>query len=378
MKIPGVGSIQKLEDKPNNKCRKWRLRVYVGLNPRTGKGREKSKRFTGTIKEAKVELARFADEAANTQHSDGRKMSVDELCDEWIQERLALHLISESTASKNRYLLATLCRHIGKIDANKLKTYMVTDAVKALMAGDSPSGKNLSGTTMQAVLTATQSMYDWALKHGHVSDNPIRDVPRPKNDTERRRALTYEQLSELTSKLTPTDHRHAALMLALHAGLRLTETTLIQWQNVNFLSGYILVPGTKTNASYGTVPLYDSFTQWLLAWKESQRIALSNHGLVQCDSTPVLTDEYGQLMTPKAIQRWWARNRKRYGLDGFKFHELRHTFATHLARSGATPDHIKNAMRHSDPRMALEIYNHVAIEDTHKMMQRFDPHIPVA
>ena len=44
-KVIGEGTIVQLEkDKPKSKCRKWQLRVPVGLDPRTGKYKTRTRR----------------------------------------------------------------------------------------------------------------------------------------------------------------------------------------------------------------------------------------------------------------------------------------------------------------------------------------------
>lgn len=46
--------IQKEKDKLKNKCRKWELRISLGMDPRTGKYKTKSRRFNGTYAKAKA------------------------------------------------------------------------------------------------------------------------------------------------------------------------------------------------------------------------------------------------------------------------------------------------------------------------------------
>ena len=51
-KVTGEGSIIQMEkDKPKSKCRKWQLRVPIGMNPRTGKYQQKTRVVDGTFLE---------------------------------------------------------------------------------------------------------------------------------------------------------------------------------------------------------------------------------------------------------------------------------------------------------------------------------------
>ena len=60
-KVTGEGSIIQMEkDKPKSKCRKWQLRVPVGLDPRTGKYKTRTRRVNGmTYTKAKKALRDF-------------------------------------------------------------------------------------------------------------------------------------------------------------------------------------------------------------------------------------------------------------------------------------------------------------------------------
>ena len=56
----GKGSIVQMDkSKPRGKCRKWRLKVSTGKDPRTGKYSYKAHRFEGTYTQAKAALRVF-------------------------------------------------------------------------------------------------------------------------------------------------------------------------------------------------------------------------------------------------------------------------------------------------------------------------------
>lgn len=59
----GSGSIVQIDkDKTRARCRKWRLKVSTGKDPRTGKYGSKSRRFEGTYTQAKAALREFVEE----------------------------------------------------------------------------------------------------------------------------------------------------------------------------------------------------------------------------------------------------------------------------------------------------------------------------
>ena len=374
MSAHGIGSVRQLEpDKPRGKCRKWKLRVRTGLNPRTGKYGERTRNFAGTYREAQAALADFAREVRNEVHTDKRTLTFEQLCDEWVDHRLGLRLISESTAASNRTQLNALCRHVGKMPADKLEPYMLTDAYRALMAGDTPSGRKASGAYVSIAAKTGSTMYTtYAMPKGLAQRNPFDEAARPKADIKERKPLTGEQRAGLVSSLVPGDSHHAAVALALMAGLRIGECCGTDWGMVDLVGGVLAVPGTKNEASKAAVPISGELRAWLLDHEEAQREALAAYGLEQTDETPVCANELGDRVPKHTVSEWWARNRSRLGCGGTHFHDLRHTFATDLARGGAHPKVIQRLMRHRDETMALKVYTHVNVSQMRDALASID------
>lgn len=102
--------------------------------------------------------------------------------------------IEKSTANKIKGLLDALSRHIGKMPSDKLEPYMIQDAVKAMLSGDSASGKPLSGTYVNMTLQAASTMYNvYAIPQGLATNNPFDAVERPRVDTEEYRRARATQ-----------------------------------------------------------------------------------------------------------------------------------------------------------------------------------------
>ena len=65
-------------------------------------------------------------------------------------------------------------------------------------------------------------------------------------------------------------------------------------------------------------------------------------------------------MLPHSLSTWWRRNRASLGCEGYRFHDLRHSYATRLAESGV---HVRVAMElcgWASVDVAMRVYTHVA------------------
>ena len=80
-KVTGEGSIIQMEkDKPKSKCRKWQLRVPIGLNPRTGKYQQKTRVVEGTFTKAKADLREFIKEIEHDEVQGRTSYTFEEYC----------------------------------------------------------------------------------------------------------------------------------------------------------------------------------------------------------------------------------------------------------------------------------------------------------
>lgn len=97
-KVTGEGTIVQLEkDKPMSKCRKWQLRVPVGMDPRTGKYRTRTRRFGGTWTEAKSALREFIEEIEG-DHVRGRTdYTFEAYCQRYLESRALKREVAETT-----------------------------------------------------------------------------------------------------------------------------------------------------------------------------------------------------------------------------------------------------------------------------------------
>lgn len=57
-----------------------------------------------------------------------------------------------------------------------------------------------------------------------------------------------------------------------------------------------------------------------------------------------------------------SADRGRYGLEGWSFHELRHTYLTLLAMSGVHPKVMQELAGHYSSQITMDIYTHVNME----------------
>jgi integrase len=131
------------------------------------------------------------------------------------------------------------------------------------------------------------------------------------------------------------------VVLSLHTGLRQGETFSLRWRDVDLRQRVLTVVAShaKGNATRH-VPLHDeAFAVLQALWGEGQPAA----ALVF--PSPVSGDRLNN------VKRSWATVTKAAGLPDFRWHDMRHHFASWLVMRGASLYQVQTLLGHSNPRM---------------------------
>lgn len=127
------------------------------------------------------------------------------------------------------------------------------------------------------------------------------------------------------------------ILAAVTTGLRRANILGLQWHQVDLTAGTITVPSTKSGK-----PMVARLTAPL-------RAALAR--------TPA-KDRKGDVFALTNWRRRWAAAMKAAGLEDFRFHDLRHTFASWARQNGADLADICEALNHSSVSVTMR-YAHV-------------------
>jgi integrase len=147
-------------------------------------------------------------------------------------------------------------------------------------------------------------------------------VDTPKFDNQVTNPLLKEDLERLLSYLSSWDNERAALLIkfALFSGRRRGEILKLKWKDVNFDAGYVTFVGETTkNKRSQSVPLNANCLAILTRCHE---LKLSDW---------VFASSTGAFYT--TFENTWKRLKKSLALP-YRFHDLRHSFASYLASSG--------------------------------------------
>lgn len=154
--------------------------------------------------------------------------------------------------------------------------------------------------------------------------------------------------------------RDTALLEALYsAGARLSEITGLVRQQVDLLSGVIMVRGKGKKERL--CPLGRPACAALETMFEAEHVW---RGVMQTPraTDPVFRNKHGTALTPRSAERMMRRHLAGAGLStAFSPHALRHSFATHLLDRGADLRSVQELLGHAS-LSTTQIYTHVSVE----------------
>ncbi len=365
-RVRGEGCIVQLEkSKSRGRCRKWQLRVSCGKDPMTGKYVTRTRRVTGTYTDATKLLRGFIAEIEGGVA--GRRLGVtfaDE-CERFCAARRASGNFSASRCKGVEACLRAACMHLGHADFAEVTPQMIDRMVAAMRAGDTLSGKPISGTYAKSIVKQVSLVYKQAIKEGRLSRNPCDQCAVPKRDTAPRRAMSADEIRAFVAELDPADEHDFAWRLAATLGLRRGEVCGLSWGDVVLSESTVRVEHSldragnlkspKTGAGRRQLPLTPEGVAAFEAHKQAQIDA----GLKIRDDSPVVVTEAGTRVAPDLLSKWWARDREALGAGGYTLHELRHSYLTALARAGVHPKVMQELAGHANSQITMDIYTHV-------------------
>lgn len=395
-KVQGNGTIVQLEkDKPRGKCRKWKLVVPIGRDLATGKYRQKNRNVQGTYTDAQKALRAFIKEIEDDKVALKRtKYTLVEYTKRYADERLANGTYTPNSAYTLKRVVGSVSHLIGYAHLSEITPDMLSKVYIKLRQGESLSGKPLSGTSVNNIHRALNSVFRHAVKQGLMAKNPCDDVTPPMLDTQEKLTLTEEQAHHVVGALSGKSPYECVVLLCLTLGLRRGEACGLQWGDVDFERNTISIKRSqdsfgnikrpKTLSGIRELPMPKQTAEALLTRRRAAVAYLSpaqldyheaNDGSVEMapkSDVYIYAKADGTLIMPERVNGWWHRHRDELGAPNITLHELRHTFITLAAQQGIHPSVTQKLAGHKNPNVTMAVYTHVQMKQKEQAMQTLE------
>lgn len=219
--------------------------------------------------------------------------------------------------------------------------------------------QELKPQTVKHYLKFLRQMLNWAVKEKRLAKNPLTEITMPSVDPIPEGGTRFLSQVEEEKLLSALGAKYAPwARLAILTGMRSGEQFSMKWTDVNLDVGIVTLPTTKSGGvQYVTLSdeaklILRGFTSWERSkWVFPSRNPATHHNV------------------RNFYRRVWMPAVKDVGLKGLRWHDLRHTFASRAAMSGATPNTIAALLRHSGLAL-VQRYAHLSREHLGREVER--------
>jgi len=246
----------------------------------------------------------------------------------------------QRSAETKKYIISGLIARYGDYPLRRFTTNIVEQLQTDIIS------KGLRPASNNKTLHILKHMFRKAVEWDMVGEDTLKGVRKVqplKNEGKRLRYLSQEECKDLINACDP--HLRPIVVTALNTGMRRGEILSLKWENVDLKHGFILLDKTK-NGERREIPINATLR------------AVFNDLVRRVDSPYVFYHRKSGEAYQETKRSFKSACRKA-GITDFRFHDLRHTFASHLIMAGVDLTTAKELLGHKDVKMTLR-YAHLA------------------
>ncbi len=205
--------------------------------------------------------------------------------------------------------------------------------------GSAPGSINKELAMLSKAFSLAVTEWEW------LKEKPISRVLREKEDNERDRWLSKDEETILLDNCP--EWLRDILVFNLNTGLRQDELLSLEWNRVNLFRKTILIQKTK-NGKPKTIPLNTVALDVL-----NRRLKVKS-----IKNDLVFFNKSGNKIHNSNLRLSFYRVMRKAGIKDFRWHDLRHTFATRLAQADVDLYKISKLLGHKDIKMTQRYSHH--------------------
>jgi len=260
--------------------------------------------------------------------------------------------VRQRSFRRKKVITKQLVTAFGNIPLRRFSTMLVEEyQSKMLNEGKKPATANRH-------LAGVKHMFTKAVEWEMVEEETLKRVRRVKLLEENNRRLRFLSKEECATLVHAcSTHLRPIVLTALNTGMRKEEVLSLEWEkHIDLRHGFILLNQTK-NGERREVPI-------------NQTVRTVFAGITRrIDSPYVFVNDEGKRY--QDVKKSFYAACRRAGIKDFRFHDLRHTFASHLVMAGIDITTVKTLLGHKTLTMTLR-YSHLAPSHTQNALSVLD------
>lgn len=300
-----------------------------------------------------------------TTREDARSTTLESFLNSWIEatrDRLALRTAERYASIVKLHIVPA----VGSVKLSRLTPEHVRKIYKAIKE------KGLSNQTCLHVHRALHTALQYGVREERIlNENVVDRVKAPQVERREHAPVSSEQVRFLMAAAKGT-RLEMPIAVAAVTGLRRGELLALRWQHVDLEKGSLFVAASlehsraasgrvrfkapKSKTSRRVVPLAPECVKLLRSHKAQQEEEKSIAADLYADEDLVFPDSDGAPWPPDTFTTQVSKLTKSAGMRGFRFHDLRHAFASLTLGDGVSIKEVQTLLGHSSPVVTLSVY----------------------
>ncbi len=240
-----------------------------------------------------------------------------------------------------------ITNHFGSRKLFQISTIDIEEFKKLRKGTPAKGKKTRSDVSVNREMKILRHMMNKAVQWGMLNDNPFdrfNDSPFFEELNDRVRFLEEDQIKNLLD-VSP---RYLADLIkgAIFTGLRKGDLFNLKWTDLNLERGFLIYREQKKRDKLGFKYLNEDMINLLMSIPKGK----SDYVFLGPDGMPL-----------KDIKRSFKTALKKAGIEDFRWHDLRHTSASHLLMRGASMKAVQEHLGHTTVAMTQR-YSHLSKE----------------
>lgn len=350
----------------------WSYRIDLGIDPKTGKRKQKRGSGFKRKKDAEAALAKVNTELISGMYVSEKEITFKGFAYQWLDDYIGRNNVKPGTVRIRKHEINRLLDYLSELKMKDITRTRYQSAINKLC-------DRFSNNTMSGVYNTGKAIFRKAVEWEVIKKNPTEFTHRRIKKENREELPNYMEKEQLALFLKTVDE-HGLPMDKLifytlaYTGVRIGELIALRWDNILFNSntleikktlynpnnnvkGYMLVD-TKTKTSKRDIYIDDVIVDLFKNQRKHQNeIKL----LYQYEDRGfVFANENGLPMLGKTITSRLKRLLKIADLDTrLTLHSFRHTHVSLMAEAKVSLEAIMERMGHKSDEVTKSVYLHV-------------------
>ena len=259
--------------------------------------------------------------------------------------------LSEFTKDYLKYAKETVKKRSWRSDESCLKnlnSFFGSRQLSHITAKDVDDYKDVrlarvKAATVNRELAVLRHLFNLAERwNKYFGKNPVAQAKLIPVNNQMERILTDQEEDALIR--ASNTYLQAILICALNTGMRKSEILTLKWANVNLNNNTIILEHTNTKSKKTTkIPINSTLRKLLL--EQKLKNTASDYVFLSSKGTPYKRED--------SLRQSFLGALRRSGIEGLRFHDLRHTAATRMVEAGASIVAVSKILGHSDIRTTM-------------------------